>query len=241
MDLNINIDHVATLRQARGETFPSVLEAAKVAVAAGADGLVLHLREDRRHIQDYDVEEVRNNVPTRLDLEMADVKEIINFALKIKPELVTIVPEKRQELTTEGGLDLETNFDSLRNLTKRMHDAGIFVSMFIEPYKKHIDLSKMIGADMVELHTGIYANASTQEKIDEYALQIEMAAIYSSELKLRVAAGHGLNLNNVSRIAKIKEINELSIGHSIISRAIFVGLENAVKEMLQIVKNSQPI
>lgn len=238
MNLNVNIDHVATLRQARGGVEPEPITAALIAELAGATGIVCHLREDRRHINDRDLKLLRSLIQTKLDLEMAATPEIIQIAIDTKPDLVTIVPEKRQELTTEGGLDLTQDTEKFEELCNKMHENGIEVSFFVEPDKNLIQIAKDISADMVELHTGVYANAKTEkEKLIELE-KIQTAAEFASKLGLKVAAGHGLNYFNTPPIAAIKYINELSIGHSIISRAIFVGIERAVKEMIELINRS---
>lgn len=238
MNLNVNIDHVATLRQARGGVEPEPITAALIAELAGATGIVCHLREDRRHINDRDLKLLRSLIQTKLDLEMAATPEIIQIAIDTKPDLVTIVPEKRQELTTEGGLDLTQDTEKFEELCNKMHKNGIEVSFFVEPDKNLIQIAKDISADMVELHTGVYANAKTEkEKLIELE-KIQTAAEFASKLGLKVAAGHGLNYFNTPPIAAIKYINELSIGHSIISRAIFVGIESAVKEMIELINRS---
>jgi len=234
--LNVNIDHIATIRNARGGTEPDPVAAAIVAELAGATGIVCHLREDRRHIKDRDLRLLREVVQTKLDLEMAANDEIIQIALEVVPDLVTIVPEKRQELTTEGGLDVRSNRNKLRELCKKMHDKGIEVSLFVDPNEMQIEEAYIVGADMVELHTGEYANAkSEKEKLEQISLLLSAAA-FAHHSGLEVAAGHGLNYVNTPAICKIREIRELSIGHSIIARAAFVGLERAVKEMLHIIE-----
>ena len=237
MILNVNIDHVATLRNARGGDEPNVLEAALIAEKAGAKGIVCHLREDRRHIKDRDVYDLKENVK-RLDLEMAMYDDIIELALDVKPELVTIVPEGRQELTTEGGLDVLSNQHSLMILCDKMHNKGIEVSLFIEPDKTQVEIAKKVGADMVELHTGNYANLEEKNRRNGELLRINEATLFAESIGLKIAAGHGLNLENTSDIAKIRQINELSIGHSIISNSIKYGLEETVKKFLDII-NSQ--
>ncbi len=234
--LNVNIDHIATIRNARGGIEPDPVAAAIVAELAGATGIVCHLREDRRHIKDRDLRLLREVVQTKLDLEMAANDEIIQIALEVVPDLVTIVPEKRQELTTEGGLDVRSNRNKLRELCNKMHDKGIEVSLFVDPNEMQIEEAYIVGADMVELHTGEYANAkSEKEKLEQISLLLSAAA-FAHHSGLKVAAGHGLNYVNTPAICKIREIRELSIGHSIIARAAFVGLERAVKEMLHIIE-----
>ncbi len=241
MNLNVNIDHVATLRQARGGIEPEPITAALIAELAGATGIVCHLREDRRHINDRDLSLLKKLIQTKLDLEMAATPEIIQIAVKTKPDLVTIVPEKREELTTEGGLDLSVDTEKFELLCQTMHENGIEVSFFVEPNNRLIQIAKDISADMVELHTGNYANAkSEQAKLIELE-KINSAAEFASKLGLKVAAGHGLNYLNTPPIAAIKYINELSIGHSIISRSVFVGIERAVKEMVELINRSSSI
>lgn len=233
--LNVNIDHIATLRQARGGREPDPIAAAVICELAGANGIVCHLREDRRHIQDRDVELLRQIVTSKLDLEMAAVEEIIDIALRIKPDLVTIVPEKRMELTTEGGLDVATDIPRFKDLVSRMHDAGIEVSFFVEPEILQIDAALETGADMVELHTGLYSNLKSIEQQNKELQRIKISAKHAKENGLKVAAGHGLNYKNVVQICRDTAVEELSIGHSIISRSTFVGLEKAVREMIDII------
>ncbi len=237
MTLNINIDHVATIRNARGGVEPDPVTAAMIAEISGCHGIVAHLREDRRHINDRDVRLLKDVVRTKFDLEMAAHADIIKLAHEIKPELVTIVPEKREELTTEGGLNLKSEIARFKALTEGMHDNGIEVSFFIEPDNDQIDAALECRADMVELHTGVYADKNKNHK--EEIEKIEKAAKYAAGHGLKIAAGHGLNYTNVHAIAKISTINELSIGHSIISRAVFIGLERAVKEMLDAMQYAQ--
>lgn len=231
--LNVNIDHIATLRQARGGKEPDPVTAALKAELAGASGIVCHLREDRRHIQDRDVRLLRELVQTKLDLEMAASEEIIGIALETVPEMVTIVPEKREELTTEGGLDVAKDIDRFRKLCDRMHSKDIEVSFFIEPTEQQIEAALKCGADIVELHTGVYANAKSKIDVENELSRIMNAAEIASESGLRVAAGHGINYINIRPICLINEIEELSIGHSIISRAVNVGIEKAVWEMIE--------
>lgn len=233
MTLNVNIDHVATVRNARGGKEPDPVTAALKAEIAGASGIVAHLREDRRHIRDRDVRLLRELLQTKFDLEMAAHEEIIAIALDVVPELVTIVPEKREELTTEGGLDVVNQIDKYKSLCYRMHEKKIQVSFFVEPEEDQIEASLKCGADMVELHTGIYANAKDTIEIENEISRIEKAADFASELGLKVAAGHGLNYQNVGPICLIRNIDELSIGHSIISKALFTGIEKAVWEMIE--------
>lgn len=237
--LNVNIDHVATVRQARGGSEPDPVTAAVNAELAGATGIVCHLREDRRHINDRDLKILKEVNQSKLDLEMAANEEIIKIAHETLPDLVTIVPEKRQELTTEGGLDVSKNIENLKSLTGGMHERNIEVSLFIEPEEKQIEASLVVGADMVEFHTGIYANAlSDQAKYHEY-LKLKNASKIASEAGLSIAAGHGLNYVNTPLICSIPHIRELSIGHSIISKSIMVGIDRAVRDMLELIRQSE--
>ncbi|MGC8652721.1 MAG: pyridoxine 5'-phosphate synthase [Candidatus Kryptoniota bacterium] len=231
--LSVNIDHIATLRQARGEKEPDPVSAAAVVELAGADGIVTHLREDRRHIQDRDVYLLRQTIHTKLDLEMAATPEIVDIALKVVPDLVTLVPEKRQELTTEGGLDVVSQKDYLSKIVERFHRKKIEVSLFVDPVEEQIKAANDVGADFVELHTGEYANS----KKGDVAIQLNRlreSAKLAADLGMKVNAGHGLNYRNLPPVAAIPEIGEFSIGHAIISRAVFVGLDMAVREMLTI-------
>ena len=236
MKLTVNIDHVATLRQARGGAEPDPVAAAAVCERAGADGIVCHLREDRRHIQDKDVRRLRESLTTKLDLEMSAVPEIVSFALRIVPDLVTIVPEKRQELTTEGGLDVVRYRAKLRNAIRRFHDKNILVSLFVDPVRKQIDASREIGADMIEIHTGEYAEARSDSARRRLLEKIGAIAAYGKGLGLGVNAGHGLSYLNVVPVARIPNIDEMSIGHAIVVRALSVGLESAVREMRELVR-----
>jgi pyridoxine 5-phosphate synthase len=229
--LGVNIDHVATLRQARGGTDPDPLAAAVLAELAGADGLVVHLREDRRHIQDKDLQLLREIVRTKLDLEMAPDTDIAKIALNIRPDLVTIVPEKRQELTTEGGLDVIDQRDRIQDIVALLHNGGIPVSLFIEPDLAHVKAAHKMSADFIELHTGRYANAVRSKEADTEFEAIAQAARLAYKLGIGVNAGHGLNYRNIKRLTHIPEIVEYNIGHSIIARALLVGLPQAVKEM----------
>ncbi|MEW6067474.1 MAG: pyridoxine 5'-phosphate synthase [Nitrospirota bacterium] len=235
--LGVNIDHVATLRQARKGVDPDPVMAATLAILGGADGITVHLREDRRHIQDRDLRILKEFVPVELNLEMAATKEMIDIAARLKPDMVTLVPEKRQELTTEGGLDLKTQKKKINDSIKKIHDSGIPVSLFINPYVEDINISKQINADMVEIHTGTYAN--TREKNQEKELvRINNAVRHARDTGLAVNAGHGLNYFNVAKIASIPDIRGLYIGHSIISRAVFVGMERAVREMKNLIEKA---
>ena len=236
MRLCINIDHIATLRNARGEGRPDPVEAALVCERAGADGIVCHLREDRRHIRDNDVRRLRDALATKLDLEMAPTPEIITIARRILPDLVTLVPEKRKELTTEGGLDVLRSRRSLRRAVERFHEKGIPVSLFVDPVAEQIEMSKEIGADMIELHTGEYANARTASGRKKQLMRIGAAAALGRGLQLIVNAGHGLDYSNIRPVRKIREIEEVSIGHAVIVRAVETGLESAVREMVRLLK-----
>ena len=236
--LAINVDHVATIRQARGISEPDPVTAASICELAGAKGIVVHLREDRRHIQDRDVKLLRETVQTKLNLEMGAAKEIIKFALDLKPDLVTLVPEKREELTTEGGLDVLGQKKKIARTIEKMTKAGIPVSLFIDPDLKQVKSSLDVGATYVELHTGTYADAPDQvAQQAEFAL-IEEAAEEAWQLGLHVNAGHGLNYVNTAPIAALETVEELSIGHAIISRAVFSGLEQAVRDMNTIIENA---
>ena len=230
--LAINVDHVATIRQARGITEPDPVLAAGICELAGAEGIVVHLREDRRHIQDRDVQLLRRTVKTKLNLEMAAAKEIIDIALDIKPDMITLVPEKRRELTTEGGLDVIANEKKLRKTINKMSKAGIPVSIFIDPDAAQIEAALEIGATFVELHTGRYCDAENEEERDKEFRLIEQSAELAFESGLRVNAGHGLDYRTTTRIAALPTIEELSIGHAVITRSVYVGLDQAVREML---------
>ena len=229
--LGLNIDHVATLRQVRGTRYPNVLQAALIGEAAGADAITLHLREDRRHIQDRDVEILRDMLQTRMNLESAITDEMLAFALRIKPHDVCFVPERREELTTEGGLDVLRYFEQVKHACAKCAEAGIRVSLFIDPDQKQLDAARAAGAPIVEIHTGKYADAaSVPEQAHELA-RIQRAVAHGDALGLQVNAGHGLNYHNVQPIVAIPGICELNIGHAIISEALFIGLEQAVKKM----------
>ena len=236
MRLCINIDHVATLREARGGNEPDPVTAAHICELAGVDGIVCHLREDRRHINDRDLRLLRESIKTKLDLEMAATEEIIAIAIPTLPELVTLVPERRQELTTEGGLDVRGNRHYLRDVTRELQRHEIEVSLFVDPVPDQIESCKDVGADKIELHTGEYANARNEHEQLERLTIVQNAARMAQELGLGVNAGHGLNYLNILPFKTISEIEEVSIGHAIIARAVFVGLERAVKEMLALVK-----
>lgn len=237
MILGVNVDHVATIRQARGGIEPDPLMAATLAILGGADGITVHLREDRRHIQDRDLRVLKEFVPVELNLEMAATKEMIDIALKTMPDMVTLVPEKRQELTTEGGLDVKRQKLNLKNAVKRIQNAGIPVSLFINPSVEDIAISRDIGADMVEIHTGLYANAKGKGHEKEL-LKVITAVKEALSLELKANAGHGLTYFNVKKIAAIEGLRGLYIGHSIISRAVLVGIERAVREMKELINEA---
>src|SRR5437667_7518050 len=242
--LGINIDHVATLRQARYATMPESknaepdpLVAARMCERAGAGGIVAHLRADRRHIKERDIERLRQNIMTKLNLEMGNTEEIIDVALSIVPDEVCLVPEKREEVTTEGGLDVIAHRKDLESTIKRLQASGIRVSLFIDPTLEQADAAAELGVEMVELHTGKLANAFTEKIQKEELEQLRAAACAASESHLQVNAGHGINYKNIALICEIPGLTELNIGHSIISRAMWVGLEAAVKEMLAAMAN----
>lgn len=233
--LHINIDHVATVRQARQISEPDPVTAAGLVELAGADGITIHLREDRRHIIDRDVRILRETVQTRLNLEMAATEEMFGIALEIGPDIVTLVPEKREEITTEGGLDVIGASNIMRDGIKQIRDAGIRVSLFIDPEEEQIKASREIGAEDVELHTGCYANAKNIAQLDSEYQRLVSGAETAHQQKLKVNAGHGLNYINTQRICGLPHLRELNIGHSIVSRAIFVGISQAVREMKEII------
>ena len=235
--LSVNIDHIATIRQARRGSEPDPVAAAVLAELAGAEGIIAHLREDRRHVQDRDLRLLRETVQTKLNLEMAATEEMQRIALEVKPEITTLVPEKREELTTEGGLEVALRTDFIKSYISRLQQGGILVSLFIDPDDKQIAAAKKSGADWVEIHTGAYANAKTEKDRGREFDKITEAAKLAGSLGLRVGAGHGLNYVNVRKIARIPEVEELNIGHSIISRAALVGMERAVREMKALIEN----
>lgn len=230
LELGINIDHVATLRNARGTTYPDPLRAARLAEEAGADLITLHLREDRRHIKDADLMALRPLIKTRMNLECAVTPEMINIACQVKPHDVCLVPEKREEVTTEGGLDVLGHYAAVEAATKQLKSAGIRVSLFIDPDEKQIKAAKDVGATVVELHTGRYADVSGEEQIKELE-RIKKAAQYGVSIGLRVNAGHGLHEGNVMPIAAISDLSELNIGHAIVAEALFKGWQNAITDM----------
>jgi len=234
MKFSINVDHVATLRNARGEVQPDPVTFALMAEQFGVDGIVVHLREDRRHINDRDVRLLRELITTKLDLEMAATSEIIKIACEIQPELATLVPEKRQELTTEGGLNVIDNLSHIKNAIITLHESEIPVSLFVEPDINQIDAAVEINADIVELHTGNYANAIDEDEMYDELERIRQAAKHAKKLGLGVNAGHGLNYLNIKEFKAIEDIDEVSIGQAVIARAVFVGIEKAVKEMIEL-------
>lgn len=237
--LGVNIDHVATLRQARGTRYPDPVQAAIEAEAAGADGITLHLREDLRHIQVRDVRLIKDVLQTRMNFEMAVTNAMLDFAEEIKPEHICLVPEKREELTTEGGLDVVHHFKTVENAVQRMKAMGSEVSLFIDPDPRQIDAVVAMGAPVIELHTGCYADAHSESEQLHELRRIEDAAEYAANLGLIVNAGHGLHYHNVQAIARISTLHELNIGHAIIARALFCGLANAVQQMRQLMQEAR--
>ncbi|MDQ3194237.1 MAG: pyridoxine 5'-phosphate synthase [Bacteroidota bacterium] len=234
MRLAVNIDHVATLREARGGREPDPVIAAGICELSGAEGIVCHLREDRRHINDRDLKLLREVVQTKLDLEMAATDEMLKIAIETLPEIVTLVPEKRQELTTEGGLNVASDMSRFKNIIKQLHSKDILVSLFIDPEPANVDMAVELNADIIEIHTGAYANMTTEkDKIKELS-KISTISRIASEQGLIVTAGHGLNYTNVFPIINIPEIQEISIGHSIMARAVYSGLHKAVEDMVNI-------
>lgn len=231
IELGINIDHVATLRQVRGTSYPDVVRAALLAEEAGADLITLHLREDRRHIQDRDVDALRTRLKTRMNLETAVTEEMIAIALRVCPQDVCLVPEKRTELTTEGGLDVAGSFDRVTEAVRRLSAAGIRVSLFIDPDERQLDAARASGAPVVEIHTGAYADAVDGPSADAELQRVSAAVVHGNRLGLRVNAGHGLNFANVQAIARLSGIAELNIGHAIVAESIFMGWQNAIREM----------
>jgi pyridoxine 5-phosphate synthase len=237
MRFTLNVDHVATLRNARGETQPDPVTAALIAEQAGVDGIVFHLREDRRHINERDVRLLRELVTTKLDFEMAAVQEIVKIACDVGPELATLVPEKRQELTTEGGLNVIDNAALIKDTIEELHNADIVVSIFTESDIPQIDASAEAGADFIEIHTGVFANALTEEEQFDELERIRGAAKHAKKLGLGVNAGHGLNYQNMKIFRELEDIDEVSIGHAVIARAVIVGIEEAVKEMIRLIRS----
>jgi len=236
MRFALNIDHVATLRNARGEDQPDPVTAALIAEHAGVDGIVFHLREDRRHINERDVRLLRELVTTKLDFEMAATEEIIKIACDVVPELATLVPEKRQELTTEGGINVIDNETLYKDTIKILHNADINVSLFIEPDVTQIEAAADVEADIIEIHTGVFANSVTEEEQFDELERIRGAAKHAKKLGLGVNAGHGLNYQNMKIFRELEDIDEVSIGHSVIARALIVGIDEAVKEMIRLIR-----
>ncbi len=240
LKLGVNIDHVATLRQARYSTMlnspnaePSLLHAADECEKAGADSITIHLRADRRHIQDGDVFELREKIGTKLNLELGDTAEIVDIALQAKPDFVCLVPETREEITTEGGLDVISGMESLKKTTSGFQDAGILVSLFIDPDREQIEAAAEVGADMIELHTGAFANADVNGG-DEELQALLMASELANELNLQVNAGHGITMKNIEKVLQVPHLAELNVGHHLVSQSVFVGLRNRVSEMLAV-------
>lgn len=237
--LGVNIDHVATLRQARGTGYPEPVQAALIAEQAGADGITAHLREDRRHIQDRDIYLLKEMIHTRLNLEMAVTDEMVDIALDVNPHACCLVPEKREELTTEGGLDVSGNLERMTDVCERLKHAGIEVSLFIDPERKQIDAAVNAGAPVVELHTGAFADARNGEHRIRELQRLQEAAAYAHGLGRQVNAGHGLHMHNVAQICKIPQIIELNIGHAIIAQALLIGLAQAVRDMKQAMRDAR--
>ena len=235
--LAVNVDHVATVRQARGTDEPDPIMAAGLAELAGADGIICHLREDRRHINDRDLRLLRETVKTKLNMEMAAVDEIVNIALKTKPDIITLVPEKREELTTEGGLDVKARSDHYKGMIEPLQGEGIEVSFFVDPDRDQVKAAHQCGADIVEIHTGHYSEAVSKKDASERFMRIAAAVESAAELELGISAGHGLNYFNIKRFQALEQIEEYSIGHSIVARAVLVGMERAVREMVELVKH----
>ena len=235
--LAVNVDHVATVRQARGIDEPDPVLAAGMAELAGADGIICHLREDRRHINDRDLNLLRQTIKTKLNLEMAAVQEMVDIARDVKPDLVTLVPERREELTTEGGLDVRSNPDLYGKVVEQLKEKGIQVSFFVDPDSAQIEIVQKVGGDIVEIHTGHYCEARSESEAQERFLRIAKSAEMAAKLKLGISAGHGLNYLNIKRFASLPQIEEYSIGHSIVARAVYVGFEQAVREMVALIKD----
>jgi len=234
--LFVNVDHVATIREARRTQEPDPLKAALMAEKMGADGITVHLREDRRHIQDKDVRIIHNNIGTKLNLEMAAVDEMVAISLELKPYQVSLVPEKRQEITTEGGLDVCSQVPELIDIRKRIKDEGILFSLFVDPDIKQLEACKEVKADSIEINTGNYSELVAPKDVEIELLRIQKASKYASDMGLRVFAGHGLNYDNVKAIVEIPEVEELNIGHFLVAQSVYVGMENAVKQMIQIIE-----
>lgn len=234
--LGVNIDHVATIRQARGGIEPDPVAAAALAEMAGADGITIHLREDRRHIQDRDLKLLRQTVKTKLNLEMAATPEMVDIALSVKPDMCTLVPEKRQELTTEGGLDVRIAMQVITDVVEKLQNGGIVVSLFVDPDSDQVKASSKVRADYIEIHTGAFAEAKDWKTEQAELERIENAIKLASKLGLGINAGHGLNYTNIRKVTSLGGIEEFNIGHSIISRAVFLGLDRAVRDMVDLIK-----
>jgi pyridoxine 5-phosphate synthase len=240
--LGVNIDHVATIRNARRTFEPDPVHAAIIADLAGADQITLHVREDRRHVNERDLELIKSVIHSRVNLEMAVTEEMINIALRVKPHQVTLVPERREEITTEGGLDVKSNFERIKDAISRLKSAGITVNIFIDPDEEQIKRAKEAGADAVELHTGRYAEAfaeGDEEKVQKELERLKVCAKFAKQIGLKVYAGHGLTYKNVKPVAEIPEIEELNIGHSIVANAVLFGLKEAVKEMIKLINEAR--
>jgi len=230
--LNVNVDHVATIREARKSNEPDPVLAAYISELAGADGIVVHLREDRRHIQDRDLHILRQTVRTKLNMEMAPTREMVEIALEVRPDMATLVPEKRGEITTEGGLNILKASKNIARVVKEMKKNGLLVSIFVDPDLEQIKAANDVGADMVEIHTGVYASVKNEKDRDKELDKIQQAIDSSEMLGLRVSAGHGLNYTNVKNLSRLAGIEELNIGHSIVSNSVLVGIEKAVRDMI---------
>ena len=237
--LFVNVDHIATIREARKTQEPDPLKAALMAEKMGADGITVHLREDRRHIQDKDVRIIHNNISTKLNLEMAAIDEMVAISLELKPYQVSLVPEKRQEITTEGGLDVCSQVIELMDIRKRIKNEGILFSLFVDPDINQLEACKEVKADSIEINTGNYSELVASKDVKTELLRIQKASKYASNMGLRVFAGHGLNYDNVKPIVAIPEVEELNIGHFLVAQSIYVGMENAVKQMIKIIEMTQ--
>jgi len=238
--LFVNVDHVATIREARKTHEPDPLKAALLAEKIGVEGITVHLREDRRHIQDEDVRIIHKNIKTKLNLEMAAIKEMVELALELKPYQISLVPEKRQEITTEGGLDVCSQVQELTDIQKQIKKQGILFSLFVDPDMVQIEASQKVAADSIEINTGAYSELTDSGKVEEELVRIQEAAKQAVKLGLRVFAGHGLNFDNVKAIAAIPEIEELNIGHFLVAQSVYMGMEEAVKKMKQIIETVRP-
>ncbi len=236
--LFVNVDHVATIREARKTDEPDPLKAALLAEKVGVEGITVHLREDRRHIQDEDVRIIHKNIKTKLNLEMAAIKEMVDLALELKPYQVSLVPEKRQEITTEGGLDVCSQMPGLRDIQKQIKNQGILFSLFVDPDIRQIEASQKVEADSIEINTGAYSELTNPTKVEEELARIREAAKQATKLGLRVFAGHGLNFDNVKAIAAIPEIEELNIGHFLVAQSVYMGMGEAVKRMKQVIETA---